>query len=52
MIDSEDVRDQNRKAFQLGELSEQEITEYLNLYATNDSDEGEAEEDEEEDEEQ
>lgn len=50
VIDSEDVRDQNRKAFQLGELSEQEITEYLNLYAANDSEEAEGEDDEEEEE--
>lgn len=43
------MREQNRKAFQLGELSEQEITEYLNLYATIDTEgEGEEEEDEEE----
>ena len=47
VIDSEDVREQNRKAFQLGELSEQEITEYLNLYANEedgDEEEGESEE--------
>lgn len=48
MIDSEDVREQNRKAFQLGELSEQEITEYLNLYASSDNDDQEGEEEEEE----
>jgi CTD small phosphatase-like protein 2 len=48
VIDSEDVREQNRKAFQLGELSEQEITEYLNLYANEeDGDEGEGESEEE-----
>jgi hypothetical protein len=46
VIDSEDVREQNRKAFQLGELSEQEIIEYLNLYATEDEGEGEEEEEE------
>lgn len=32
VIDSPDVREQNKKAFQLGELTEQEITEYLYQY--------------------
>ena len=45
VIDSEDVREQNRKAFQLGELSEQEITEYLNLYASPEGNESEGDED-------
>ena len=45
VVDSDDVREQNRKAFQLGELSEQEITEYLNLYASNDNDESDEEDD-------
>lgn len=43
VVDSEDVREQNRKAFQLGELTEQEISEYLNLYASNDNDDSENE---------
>ena len=47
VIDSEDVREQNRKAFQLSELSEQEITEYLNLYTTPDNDESEGEDENE-----
>jgi len=48
VIDSEDVREQNRKAFQLGELSEQEITEYLNLYSADGEGEGEGESEEDE----
>lgn len=45
------MREQNRKAFQLGELSEQEITEYLNLYASSEASENgsQIEEEEEED---
>ena len=48
VIDADDVRDQNRKAFQLGELSDQEITEYLNLYSGEEEDAEEEEEEEEE----
>lgn len=47
VVDSDDVREQNRKAFQLGDLTEQEITEYLNLYSTSEDGEGEGESEEE-----
>lgn len=56
VLQAEDVRDQNQKAFQLGELGENEIVEYLNLYVSMDNnqavqEEDQLEEDEDDDEE-
>ena len=47
LVDLEDVREQNKKAFQLSDLGEDEIREYLQVYTSPDD---EVEEEDEEDE--